>query len=1762
MKTFIARKESFWYLFAHTFLFLNLGMLNVLHAQILSPSALAPPVDVMQETGGLSNYQLKLLDNGDVVVYGEAATSIRTHTLTTHFLSNGTGWIEFDVITGDGQTVETCRIHDVPGFTSNNIRGIDYVDPASIDLSNYSIVNTTTESKSDKDLLVARLDRSGQSLWTQTIGSAGFDSWGPVNPGSRATLSSDGHIVLAFAQTATDGEHYRLALSKVNLSNGSILWSRLGPLNEHMRDDFITDLVELADGSLMATGSAIKHGGSSGYAMHFDASGNYLAGSILNGGGSSFIGHCLLLNPNQELLFQGESVTAGVRRTKITQLNASATSVMWNRQLELFDPAKSSYRISSAPMILHPSGGYLGFGHFEGGQENHALLYHIDQTGNIIWSREYDFSATTEHNSFRVGRILPNGHLLLGGTLGNQSLLTEINLADGSVIWAKTFGEIYKHIPTFMAQRSSDEILLANLINSGGGLRFYAFNEAGEAHGSHSCKILDITADVQYSSNVMISKALSSSLSADLGYNISSLSMSGISTPKGLTAVPGCGSMGFSCDQEALIWANPTQTKNFVHNQTFRVPVKDDVEISALSLMREKHEAISYFDGLGRPVQTSVVGLSPSLKDIIQPISYDAYGRQSIQYLPYTSSAAPGEFFQSIGSQIGFYMNLYPNQPAYAETAFEPSPLNRVIEQSAPGTDWQMAQGHTMKTEYLLYGSSDIPSELTVPYLPLDAEIWEDIDKDYQYKKAETDKPESDLLVRVSTDENGHQSYLFTDKMGKTIMQSVEVGPDPNNSSLMQFASTYYIYDSFNRVKYVIQPQGFEDLLDFESLHKDLMQSYAFWYEYDERGRVIMKKVPGSAPIHTVYDQLDRVILTQDGNQANNDLWTFSKYDILGRPIITGEFSYASNGQDRETVRDHLQATVDAFTGPLFESRSGLASSNTHGYTDLAFPSINGNKILSVSYYDDYSFDPSASYQYESKIPDNQANLNIKGITTGVKVRVLHDDPSDPNETNFLTTITFYDDRGREIQTQAQNLFGWDVSSKQVNFAGEVERTVLRHQGPNGSALSLIEDYCHDHRGEIINISHESPDAIRTGVVSFESDELGRNTVKQLHSIDDGQSSLQAVDFSYNIRNWLTHINKASTSLPGEVDLFSMNLRYQEGFTELDPDAVELYNGNISGWTWQIAGQELTGYAYTYDHSDRLLTGKYAQQDPNSTLAPWIDLLNEDHYSLEEVRYDRNGNIQRLRRRGPIDVDSNGDFVFGMMDDLTYDFFDGWNGNQVTAISDFHPDLPNVPQFVDGHEAAQPEADWDYYYDANGNMVEDRNKGITVHYNHFNKPDLITFDTGETISYLYDAAGSKLRKTVIGQGNTSITDYLGAFHYTDQSLEFYTRSEGRVLPDGNGGYAHQYHLMDHLGNTRVSFGDLDKDGSIDLATELVQADNYYPFGLGITGDGAVATAPVNQYLYNGKELQREFGLGWYDYGARMYDASIGRWNGVDVKADKHHPLTPYDYVGESPINRIDPNGEDWILRFQSFENNTYKVSIIFRGAIINSSNKEVNMQEFLNIAKKQIQDRFTNGNGIAEFEVTAELRAIKEIEELKPDEHLIEILNPNASKNAFKEKQHPMYDSWRRNYLGKWEKKRSAPAAANAAIGGKHIYINSNYIDRILSGNAENLIAHEVGHSAGLIHRETYSSTLNEWLFPNLYGRNMLLERDLMTSGDWINRNNKYNMHITPRKASLPQLWIIRNNLLKSNGIEINSEKKYYNDLFHHKAYFFGRHPY
>ena len=160
-------------------------------------------------------------------------------------------------------------------------------------------------------------------------------------------------------------------------------------------------------------------------------------------------------------------------------------------------------------------------------------------------------------------------------------------------------------------------------------------------------------------------------------------------------------------------------------------------------------------------------------------------------------------------------------------------------------------------------------------------------------------------------------------------------------------------------------------------------------------------------------------------------------------------------------------------------------------------------------------------------------------------------------------------------------------------------------------------------------------------------------------------------------------------------------------------------------------------------------------------------------------------------------------------------------------------------------------------------------------------------------------------------------------------MAYILTDEGRIVVDTTGAVSdYEYFIKDHLGNTRVTVKD-----SSGLAV-VQQESHYYPFGMtmeGMSYQNPLQTA-LNKYLYNGKELQDDLGLDWYDYGARFYDAQLGRFHSVDPLAFLYFDKSLYNYAANNPIFYIDPDGKKIIgVTKEDAEKAKDDVHTIFKG---------------------------------------------------------------------------------------------------------------------------------------------------------------------------------------------------------------------------------------
>ena len=452
----------------------------------------------------------------------------------------------------------------------------------------------------------------------------------------------------------------------------------------------------------------------------------------------------------------------------------------------------------------------------------------------------------------------------------------------------------------------------------------------------------------------------------------------------------------------------------------------------------------------------------------------------------------------------------------------------------------------------------------------------------------------------------------------------------------------------------------------------------------------------------------------------------------------------------------------------------------------------------------------------------------------------------------------YYDVKGRVTKVVQNNLLGgYDVTNTVYTFTGQPATVTHSHTASGKSTRTEVYTYSYDHADRVSKVEH-TLGGTKITLADYTYDSFGRLSTKSLHG-----SAANKLTYAYNLRSWLTGITSTR---------FTQNLYYNTGV------GTARYNGSISSMTWK-SGNESTvrGYKFTYDGLDRMLNATYGETAGIST--------NANRFRENVTGYDKNGNIKGLQRYGQLSS-----AAYGMIDNLTLTL----NGNQLNRVDDAvtASAYNGGFEFKNGANAAD-----EYSYDANGNLTKDLNKGISgITYNFLNLPNVVTFSDGSTITYTYGADGTKLRTVHKIGSTTTTTDYCGNVVYENGVQKLLLTEEGYVtLSDSK----YHYYLKDHQGNNRVV---ISQSGTVE------ETNHYYPFG------GAFAsTSNVQPYKYNGKELDSKKGLNWYDYGARHYDAALGRFTTNDRFAEKYYSMSPYQYGANNPVNNIDVNGDTIVV---------------------------------------------------------------------------------------------------------------------------------------------------------------------------------------------------------------------------------------------------------
>jgi RHS repeat-associated protein len=349
----------------------------------------------------------------------------------------------------------------------------------------------------------------------------------------------------------------------------------------------------------------------------------------------------------------------------------------------------------------------------------------------------------------------------------------------------------------------------------------------------------------------------------------------------------------------------------------------------------------------------------------------------------------------------------------------------------------------------------------------------------------------------------------------------------------------------------------------------------------------------------------------------------------------------------------------------------------------------------------------------------------------------------------------------------------------------------------------------YDDNGRLKNVRHRVNYETEVLISAHQYNEVGQLVDKSLHSLDNGVTSKQSLDYRYNIRGWMTSINGSALDPNSDTghgsDFFGMDILYEQEVASLNAGAG-LYDGNISAIKWSsnlgLGSIKEVGYAFGYDKYSRLKSAAYAEKTSS-----WNPTTK---FAENVTQYDLNGNIIKLNRTN----------ATVKIDDLTYGYGTGSEkSNKLLKVDDIATSN-KMEGFSDGGNA-----DNDYTYDLNGNMLTDKNKSITSNITYIYPLNLpvtiyrapVGYTSGTSVTYIYDAAGRKLHQSAAYAGSRRGSDYDGDFLYEDDELQAIKHEEGRVAT------AHREAISHNDGSTLV--GLTMPNGNVNVTLDPISSHN-------------------------------------------------------------------------------------------------------------------------------------------------------------------------------------------------------------------------------------------------------------------------------------------------------------------------------------------------
>lgn len=879
---------------------------------------------------------------------------------------------------------------------------------------------------------------------------------------------------------------------------------------------------------------------------------------------------------------------------------------------------------------------------------------------------------------------------------------------------------------------------------------------------------------------------------------------------------------------------------NYVQTKTF-------LDENASTFLRH----IDYYDELGVVSETVDVGGNTTNTPIITRTDYNSQLKPELLWAPLSATSL--DYKSNYNNHTA--TENYNDWPTYTENQYDD--FQQLESSCKPGGAWYE---HPVTTTRNM-----VPAGVVKKY---------SVDANGNLCDADTLTYSYGLLTSTTTtDEDGKSITVYTDMLENTILERRGMGND--------FTDTYYIYDKFNRLSYVLPPMCQECSTTSE------MSKYWYKYKYDNRGRCIEKQLPDCEPVKYWYDNTNRIQSEQDGHLREQGMYRNYSYDAIGRIVLQ---------------------TISKTCGVATES--------------------NAKVVETKKYYDDYTSCLSELSQAFSIWADSiNAKTGSQMVARGKPTATL----CTTSDGLKYFELYRYDSKGRLTYQLSAYSDKWLKSVySSYNFVGDI--------------LSVQESvYTHQDYRKVLLARRRTRNAYHP-----ETRLLDNTTVT--HIDKNGKTTTQIVSRpSYDVFGNITANDRPGTAadmmytydtLHGWVKEISSPSGFCEELLRETAPKAQL-SGNIGRMQWRNTKYgELHKYDYTYDCLGRLTDAEYSSSAEET----------KNRYD-EIVRYNKNGSIESLQRYG-----MKNDGTFGMIDNLAINY----DGNRLTKVTDDAEAL-NYNDALDFHDGADMECE--YEYDSNGALTRDSNRGIkSITYDYGHHPSYVNMNVGrelKNITYDYTPDGRKLSSRHVmylrnehGAIKNTTTDlYVDGMILRDGKPQTWQFDGGYVELDANGTpTSWNYYITDHLGSTRKV---------VDSNNNIKETINYYPFGsemrmsnpyqiirknsnmnletasfvipsdsdFSIKDPGILmpkdSVTKGNEpymlaedywqpYRFSGKELDKQNGLNMYDFGARLFDvAGVPVWTSVDPLAEDNPNVTPYMYCAGDPVNRVDPDGEDW-----------------------------------------------------------------------------------------------------------------------------------------------------------------------------------------------------------------------------------------------------------